>query len=253
MKEDKGILKVIVRDKGGRHAPVKGASVLVYAPRGGAKAKASGTEVPEDEPISRADTGPNGHTDFELDPGPYWVLAEGFVKMERQRAVVEKCESTCLVFEDPVGFDCDFVVCRDNTMHRACPDLIVKGESIQMRAYAGEVDKGNQSFRRQVEFSFSSTRGTLRQTGEREAILDTRGLTGPFTMRSTLREVGSSEMSVEETREGIEQPAQPITGDISVTMRRTATTITPDLPLWTAIRSTTGASHSIVTRRSWTT
>ena len=38
-----------------------------------------------------------------------------------------------------------------------------------------------------------------------------------------------------------EQPAQPVTGDISVTLRRTATTLTPDLPLWTVIRNATGA------------
>ena len=41
MKEDKGTLKVTVRDGSGRHAPIKGALVLVSAPRAGAKAKTS--------------------------------------------------------------------------------------------------------------------------------------------------------------------------------------------------------------------
>jgi hypothetical protein len=66
-------------------------------------------------------------------------------------------------------------------------------------------------------------------------------LKGPVTLKATLSEVGSSTMSISEDRNIMPQPAQPVAGDVSVTMRRTATPVTPDLPLWPFIRNATSA------------
>ncbi len=237
MKEDKGTIKVTVQDGAGRRAPIAGALVLVSAAATGAKAKQS-TAEPEFEPLSRAETDTNGHAKFELEPGYYQVTVHSFVDVESQRVQVKKCDCACLQFDIPVGFDAEVVVCRD-AASQACPDIIYAGTPIRVRMGTAEIDKKHHAFREPVELLFASSRGMFTKTDEREAMLDTTGLSGPITVSATLRELNSSSMTVSEVLNITQPAAQPISGDIFVTNRRTATTPTPDQPLWTAIRSAT--------------
>ena len=241
MKEDKGTLKVTVRDGSGRHAPIKGALVLVSAPRAAAKAKTAGTEEPDFEPVSQAETDQNGHAEIELDPGNYWVSVDTFVDVDRQRVQVKKCDCVCLVFEVHVGLESEIVACRSDATPGACPDLIQAGTPIQLRVRTDEIDKGHYSFRKPVVYRVGSSQGTMTQIGEREWIMDTTGLKGLIKLSVTLSELNSSSETIEDERFLASQVAQPITGDVSVTMRRTATAVTADLPLWTVIRNATAA------------
>jgi hypothetical protein len=241
MKEDKGTLKVTVRDGSGRHAPIKGALVLVSAPRAAAKAKTAGTEEPDFEPVSQAETDQNGHAEIELDPGNYWVSVDTFVDVDRQRVQVKKCDCVCLVFEVHVGLESEIVACRSDATPGACPDLIQAGTPIQLRVRTDEIDKGRYSFRKPVLYRVGSSQGTMTKIGEREWIVDTTGLKGLIKLSVTLSELNSSSETIEDERFLASQVAQPITGDVSVTMRRTATAVTADLPLWTVIRNATAA------------
>jgi hypothetical protein len=247
MKENKGIIKVTVRDKSGKYAPIKDALVLVSRVASVSRGKhpTSVTEEPVPAPLSyaeadhRAHTDQSGNAEFELDRGKYLVSVDTFVAIPPKETPVEEGGCSALIFNIPVGFEAEVAVCRNDAAPRACPDLITAGTPIRLSVRANEIDKGSYSFRKPVEFAFSSNRGLFAKTNDREAILDTEGMKGPFTVSAMLREVGSSSMTISETLNIMPQPAQPITGDVSVTMRRTATTLTPDMALWTAIRSAT--------------
>ena len=75
MKEDKGTIKVTVRDSAGNRAPIAGAQVLVSRIAA--------------VPLSQAETDQNGHTEFELNPGEYQVSVAAFVKVVDKVTYVE--------------------------------------------------------------------------------------------------------------------------------------------------------------------
>ena len=191
--------------------------------------------------MSEKETDQDGHVEFELNPGKYRCSVVTYVDVEPQSVQLKKCDCVGLDFKIPVGFDADFVVCRDDSTPRACPDLIPASTPILVRLRTDEIDKGHYCFRKQVEYRVSSSRSFPTKSNDREWYLDTAGLKGPVTLKATLSEVGSSTMSISEDRNITPQPAQPIAGDVSVTMRRTATPVTPDLPLWPIIRHATSA------------
>src|SRR5215217_5674149 len=106
MKENKGTIKVTVQDGAGRRAPIAGALVHVSAATAGTKGKPSTnvTEELEFEPVGRAETGQNGHAEFELEPGTYWISVTSFVEVKPQRVQVKTCDCTPVIFDLPVGF-----------------------------------------------------------------------------------------------------------------------------------------------------
>ena len=249
MKDDKGTIKVTVQDGAGKkHTPIKGALVLVSRVAAVSKARASTrvTEEPALTPLSpaesdrRAHTDERGHAEFNLEPATYRVSVDTFVDIGPKETQVKECGCSDLTFDIPVGFETEVAICRDDAAPRACPDLIVAGTPIRLSVVTNEIDKGRHSFRKPVEYTFSSNRGLFTTTEAREAILDTAGMKGPIMLSATLREAGSSSMTISNPLNITSQPVQPIAGDLSVTMRRTATTVTPDMSLWTTIR--TGAA-----------
>jgi hypothetical protein len=247
MKEDKGKIKVTVQDGAGqKHTPIKGALVLVSRVAAAArKTPARGADEPAITSVSHTETDYRAHTDergqaeFNLDPARYRVSVETFVEIDAQETQVKECGCSELTFDVPVGFETEIAICRDDAAPRACPDLIVAGTPIRLSVLTNEIDKGRRGFRKPVEYVFSSNRGMFTTTDAREAIMDTGGMKGPLVLSATLREVGSSSMTLTNALNITPQPAQPVAGDINVTMSRTAATITPDMPLWTAIRSAT--------------
>jgi hypothetical protein len=247
MKEDKGTIKVTVQDgAGATHTPIEGALVLVSRVAATSRAKTSTRSQDAEPALSgpgesdvRAHTDALGQAAFDLEPGTYRISVDTFLETEPQEADVKSCRCSDLTFNIPVGFETEVAICRDDIAPRACPDLIVAGTPVRLRVTTSEIDKGNRTFRKPVEYSFTSNRGLLTTTKPREAMMDTSGLKGPITVNATLREVGSSSMTISNGLNITPQAAQPVAGDISVTMRRTSATLTADMPLWTTIRQAT--------------
>lgn len=249
--EDKGIIKVTVRDKADKYTPIANARVQVQqsVPSGG-KAKrgfeAPTAAPPSSAPIETKTTDQNGHAEFTLNPGSYQVsLVDSLValgpKENPKYTEVTDCGCSDLCFEVPVGFEATVAICRDDATSKACPNVIEAGTSIQVSA---STKAQASDFLNPVEFSFSSSQGFFKKIGEQEAILETGGFKGPAKITSTLKATGSAlapSLTVSENLNFTQQPPQPISGDISVRLNRTATTPTPDMALWTYIRMATGA------------
>jgi hypothetical protein len=213
----------------------------------GGKAK-RGFEAPTAAPSSSAPietktTDQNGHAEFTLNPGSYQVsLVDTLValvpKENPKYTEVTDCGCSDLCFEVPVGFEATVAFCGDDATSKACPGVTKAGTSIQVSA---STKARASDFLNPVEFSFRSNRGLVTKTGDQEWIVDTAGLKGPLTLSSTLREVGSVEMTISEEVNVTSWPVQPISGDISVRLNRTETTPTPDMALWDYIRQATAA------------
>src|SRR5262249_790201 len=140
----------------------------------------------------------------------------------------------------PVGFDFQIVPCRDEAPQAACPDLIPEGTQIWMRGVLNEVDKGKSTLREKVNLEFFTSHGLIRKTSDREAYLPTTGFKDQlFTLTARLSEEKSSSMTISQMLNIAARPAQPISGEVSVKLGRTATAETSDMPLWTVIRAAT--------------
>jgi hypothetical protein len=233
MNNDKGTLKITVHDGSGRKAPIKGALIQVHATHN--------QEATTNDPIAQAETDANGQTQFELEAGVYSVDVETFLKVEAQTPTVKIGEAAQIDFHIPIGFQFEVIPCRENAAQDACPDLIPSGTQVRARVAVDEIDKKGTTFRKPVKFEITSTRGSILMTGEREAVLDTSGLTGPVTLSGTVSEVNSSSMTVAESLNVIPRGAQPVSGNLSISLNRTGNVLTADMPLWTVIRAGSAA------------
>ena len=245
MKEDKGMLKVTVRDGYGRSAPIEGALVLVTGVATGTKTRQT-KSTDELKYVAEAKTDENGHAKFELEEGSYLVALDTFLDVDPQKTTVDSCEVSKVKFQIPLGFDLEVIPCRESGVENVCPDLIPTGTQVRLRvALRDAIAKQAAPFRKPVQYQITAERGAVTMTGEREGLFDTTGLKGPVTVKATLSELNTSSVSAFETLNITSRASQPISGNVSITLGRTGTVMTADMPLWTVIRAaTTGLSFN---------
>jgi hypothetical protein len=96
-----------------------------------------------------------------------------------------------------------------------------------------------------ITFEYRTNRGAfaeaLAERGGSKISLLTAGSPGITNIIGTMRSNNGGSARREERIASDARPPQPVTGSLSVGLRRTASTITPDLPLWILIRRSTDA------------
>jgi hypothetical protein len=235
-----GKVSVFVVDDEGKCSPIMGASVLVFAPRPRAKGKAytTTTEQPEPKCIAEGTTDEGGQIQFDLPPASYDVAVFAFGIEDRKPVSVGQCEEARVEFRLCIGFDIATTICREGGAPPTCGDLAMVGGAIKIEATAKNLAPET------IHYDFDSSEGALKRADG--ATTPTAYLTpsraGRFRVSARARHTGgTATMSAFNEFDVADRPTQTINGDIGVTLKRSATTMTPDLPLWSVIRNASGA------------
>jgi hypothetical protein len=239
---DTGTLRFCMADEHRMYAAIVGAPVKVFR-----KPEASGAtgqtyqEPARGELVCEGVTGSDGCFTCDLAPGSYAVEGRAFGRtVDRDDVMIEPNCTTRIPGPLPVGFSLDTYVPQDDCTTIPCRELR-EGKGMYLRVAR------NKSLPKDLEIRVTVTRGTLSaqyrefdQDNEsvREYIFGSTGASGLIRFTATLRE--NPEITV--CRDVTVLPnVQSIAGDVTVTMRRAATEITEDLPLWVVIRKSTEA------------
>jgi len=223
---NKAMIQVTVSDREGRNSPIEGAQVCV-------------NDEKQTQLLTKV-TDSNGEAVIEVDPGIYDVTATAFGATDDKWEDVDLQDGGCEIhtFKIPLGFDLEWNVCRDNARQASCPELIREGDVVRIQTSA----KHSRSFLKQPIFELSTDVGTLRRISDGEAYLETAKVRGPVKVTAVMRQnPTSTRVTIEELLTVIADAAQSISGGVSVTLGRTATAKTSDMPLWTVIRASTEA------------
>lgn len=228
-----GTIDIYVHDDSGSNGRLVGARVWLRPEAG-----EDTTPTPEGEPRM---TGLDGHLRLELPEGSYRAIAKSFGRSSKEKRRIT-IHSGCVAEIDcpiDVGFGVQPFDSEGNAIDPGA--LTVKqGQSLRFELrWPGDLGKD-------VEASFSASPGTVfqgkaRQGGQpvnqfaRSFIFHATGA-GRFEWTAKLS--GGSDDVI--SGEGVSQPeVQNITGQVGVSMQRTATAITGDLALWQAILNST--------------
>jgi hypothetical protein len=236
-------LKIEVRDGWTRGQRPTSAS----RPVAGARATGDGRPI-GDAPVTVFDaatgaeiwqgrTGPHGCAEVHLAPGSYQVEAFAFGHRSKRVEIdfPEKTNDVCL--EIPIGFSLTLRSVGGDTQWRDRIDS-KEGSAIQ----ACLTWKRNLVNSLDLPSTLRTTIGAVLADYQQEVVgqevkryyyVDLRGARGVAKVEATLK--GGSEITDEATA-SVEPDSQSITGDINVSMRRTATEATEDLGLWVVIR-----------------
>jgi hypothetical protein len=252
MNENKATVIVTVYDESGDHAPIAGAVVQLLAPGPvAAETKRSGkaaTPVVQMNLAKAEVTNKDGVARFKLDTASdYQIVAQAFGLSAKAKGKVEHCSLSSHELAIPIGFALDVVICRTDGSPQPCSDVAIAGVPIKVTAgFTSQRAAGIIS----PKYSFNSSKGVFTKTGENEGILDTTGSQGPLTFSATATQANdpvegvpfaSSSITTSRDLQIAASPPQAINGDVRVTLGRSATTLTPDMALWTYIRMATGA------------
>jgi hypothetical protein len=244
MNNNKGTLKVTVRDEAPRRTPIEGALVKVcLAPPPALKAQKEvaslGPVADESNPIETKATDRCGQAEFKLNPRRYRIFVDTFLKPDPEFKDIDVTECGCsdLTFEIGIGLDIELSMYADDRTWKACPDVIVAGAPVRIRAAHNKAVH----FRNPVEYRFDSSGGVLMKIGDQEAILETAALKGEVILGVMLRETNTSSVRVRQPLRFISAASQAISGGVSVSLRRSELTLTADMAFWTIIRSATAA------------
>lgn len=238
-----------VRDEFGACAPIVGAQVSIYA-----RATASGQEP--DEPRGRragrrpeidlsrrrpdfvVSTGPDGNFEQACAPGPYFVVCDAYGERPTQEVEVGAGCPSEVDFLIPVGLEVRSYVTREDCGPYVPCDVVTAGTVVAFRA-EHRLPEGRIPDRK---FIWTVSRGTLIESPDpqaREILVRTAGQEGRCLVSVTLKV--NPEVTASSSVMIMPQPVQNIGGGVSVTLRRTATAPTADLPLWLLIRKSTEA------------
>jgi len=193
------------------------------------------------EEVWQGRTGPDGRACAHLAPGTYRVEAFAFGHKTRSGAI-EFPDTTHVRVEVPIGFSLTLRSVGGDTQWRDHIDS-KEGGAIQ----ACLTWKRNLANSTELPSALKTTIGAVLPDYQQEVVaqevkryyyIDLRGARGIAKVEATLK--GGSEITDEATA-AVEPDSQSITGDISVSMRRTATEATEDLGLWVVIRKSAEA------------
>jgi hypothetical protein len=240
LKEEKGKIIVKVNDQivsGQTGAPVVDAKLRFYKmPSQTTTRTASQLKEP---PELEATTDSNGKFEHEFDPGNYCVTCDAFLtKIQRQDNVdIEPGCAQEVKFPITVGLQVNSTVRKEDCTFNAC-DVVTSGTTVRFTADTHAQSRDLKP----VKFTWRlPDGGSLIQSGEREVYLNTAGRVGQIAVTVEMSEVGSAKMSVSKPITALPQAVQTVGGGVGVSLRRTATTPTTDLPLWVVIRSSSDA------------
>ena len=193
------------------------------------------------EEVWQGRTGPDGRACAHLAPGTYRVEAFAFGHKTRS-GVIEFPQTTHVRVEVPIGFSLTLRSVGGDAQWRDHIDS-KEGGAIQ----ACLTWKRNLANSTELPSALKTTIGAVLPDYQQEVVaqevkryyyIDLRGARGIAKVEATLK--GGSEITDEATA-AVEPDSQSITGDISVSMRRTATEATEDLGLWVVIRKSAEA------------
>lgn len=261
-----------------RKYPIRRALVFIYPCKGTTGKAASGKDADAKQDMRFGDnmpgrplyvgaTGRDGCCIFDaVEPGDYDIYCRAFIPLARQRVSVEAGCVAEACFNDPVQLsftktlskgDCEETDCDRPSVGRP---LFLRTEfdlASTERATYGALDIGSNIIR-QLNWSTSGS-GTLTSFDERNAVMQFTALE-PGLNRISMSVVGfpytpdpdtfghipgipteGPETDIDTDVFAEEQPRQAISGDIGVTLRRSATNPTRDQALWVAIRNRTQA------------
>lgn len=250
MKDDQGTIKVTVRDEtntGGPPEPVVNAIAEVFRAKSGPGGKPSTRHDYETTAFTTGHTREDGSVEFTLPPAHYRISIDAFVDAPPKEVDLTQCGCRNVDFAIKTGFAVGLSLCTQGGREAACGDLIVAGTPVKVAVQADDSVR----FKRDVEYVLSIDEGVFIKNrgheivlpwGEPYAILDTSDLPpGTAEVRAMLREKGSARIIRRVYLSAAPQPRQAVTGNIGVSLRRTATNITDDLALWLVIRESTNA------------
>ena len=222
-----------VFDAGGAHVPIRKARVFLLP-------ATAATRTYEGPPPIETDD--NGEFTLATESGRHLLVVEAFGKRIEQE--VPDLGSACRADVEvgvPVGLEIVTSVTSGDCEPRPCADITV-GTILTVEAVHDLTDEDLQA--KPITFDWRVNRGAIVETTDRAQPIvhvDTGGAPGPLEITVTMREVGSASMETSTKTNVANRPVQPISGAISVGLRRTASTVTSDLPLWLIIRTSTDA------------
>jgi hypothetical protein len=227
---EKGTIIVEVHDKLGAQAPIAEAIVGVSKLKESKEGRDS-YGAPECE----GPTGANGRFKCEVEPGKYMVTCDAFLKRPVSQIVevAAGCTSDANL-QIAVGFTIASSVRKDDCTFIPC-DVVTSGTAVKFTA---QVTAKPGDLKETPHISWTADRGSLIKTNDEWSVfLDSSGQVGSLGV--TARLSGGSHIDLGHAIMALAQAVQTVGGGVAVTMRRAATTPTPDLPLWIVIRKST--------------
>lgn len=252
MKENTGTIKVTVVD--GQN-PVLRARVEVFAVSRGTKGAGQDKKGCEENPRFIDFTNERGIVEWgEVPADAYRVFVLGLTDIEPREVRLESQGCVHLTVDIGLGARLELVACRPDAAADPCADLyaVQSGEPVRVEFAMRRPE--NVPFANDVELEFTSDRATFLSFDhgavfrsvekvlgpqQRRVILNTAGLEGLVRVAARLGEEGGASVQVATAFQVAPARTQAIAGNVSVTMRRTATPFTADLPLWVVIRKST--------------
>lgn len=189
------------------------------------------TEIPGGE------TEDSGDFVASVPPGTWRVVAEAFGKTHTSDPIEvgPKCETDVPVVL-PVNLQLTTMAFREGDQSESLR-FYPAGSIIVARAEHGLPSDDP------VVFEWTVSGGSILETGKsgsgREIHIDTVGVRGPLEIEVTMSERNTAKVSAATTVSVAGATAVPVTGALGVGLRRTTSTVTPDLPLWIVIRNST--------------
>jgi hypothetical protein len=238
----KGTLCISVRDQFGSGAPIGRAKLSIYARSTYAGLSDAEQESPpeaqkdkkkgkKDEPDLRGcqlvyedETDANGERCYEGEPGTYLVVVTALGLTVWGRADIrEHCrEDLCLLV--PLDFKIESRRIRDCESHPC--DKFVAGETAEFVAQHRDLNIP-------LKYEWKLDGRIIAGSTERRLIVQLNRTGSP---RVEVVAHGSARISAFFDPTVVPQAPQVISGSVGVTLRRTATAPTPDLPLWIVIK-----------------
>jgi hypothetical protein len=246
----KGKIIVKVRDGSGQGSPISGAQVRFYsgaAPHAQVEPetveKKRGRKPDYDqykpEAVYETQTDEDGECKHEVEPGSYTVEADAFGQTYTQTVQVRENCSEIVDVPIRIGFNVQTFVKNDDCTMTPC-DVVIAGRTV--RLLASHQLTGDQLRKSPVKLSWSSGGiPIIMSADENEIFLDTSNRTGLLNVMATLASQQGARLRARLGFTVLPQPVQNVGGNISVTLRRTATAPTTDLPLWVVIRKSAEA------------
>jgi hypothetical protein len=224
-----GSIVVQVNDAAGDRAPIDNANVTVHL-----------ASSPTTTAVFTGFTGQDGRLEHEFDPGSYQVTCEAFGISQTIKSVEVKsgCATTVSFDQFKLGVTVSSsVTTQDCGPHVPC-DTATAGAIVNWKVE-------HQNIPKPVKYEWSAAGGSFvespDQLNKAEVHLNTAGAQGSIPVTLTVSEIGSASLSISKSFTALPARTQSIGGNVAVTMRRTATAPTPDLPLWVVIRKSTDA------------
>jgi hypothetical protein len=227
--EGKGTIKVRVfaSERKDRHDVVRRVKVTLTGPR----------EASERLPIS-GETDDFGEVTFEVPAGNWQAEATAFGETDTSdwEEVKPRCE-TCIDLVLDIDLHVRTSVVTDSALASGEPKFYRAGTIILASAEC----TANESALSAVVFEWSVSGGSILEEGRkvtgREIHVDTSGARGQLDIGVTM--IGDGRVARSAALTIAPAPTVPVAGAVNVGLRRSATTITPDLPLWVVIRNST--------------